>query len=301
MTTYLIQAGPSPTTDFYFANRHLGTEILLKSTPNQYNFTCNDTLIFIRYINKEWINYLKKLPITKRPRLLFFIDDDVFDTAMHVGLPWHYRWKLYCFAARYKKQLQDLGFALWVSTPWLMEKYHTWRPTLCPPQNPYCHAERKDIVFYHGTASHMAEIEWLLPVFEKVVKQNKTITIEVIGNKKVQQLFKQMAEVHVYYPMSWYSYRQLISNAGRIIGLAPLLSTPFNQARSATKFFDITQAGAVGIYADSHVYADTVVHGETGLLLPMDQDIWAEHIVHLAGQPKLRETMWKKARDYIDQ
>ncbi|WP_269900182.1 glycosyltransferase [Paenalcaligenes faecalis] len=274
--------------------------MLLGSSPSQHAISAKDTLIFIRYINKTWLNYLKKLNEKQRPHLVFFIDDDVFDYRMHVGLPWRYRYKLYCFAASYQKQLKKMGFALWVSTPWLQQKYQQWQPVLRPPKNPYNHQKRgKDIVFYHGTASHEAEIEWLAPIFESVLKENKKLNIELIGNRKVQQLFKDMAGVHVYHHMSWYSYRELISSPGRIIGLAPLLQTPFNQARSASKFFDITYAGAVGIYAKSQVYANQITHGENGLLLPMDSKEWVEQILYLAESSSLRAAMWQNAYDSI--
>ena len=140
----------------------------------------------------------------------------------------------------------------------------------------------------------------MAPIFEAVLKENRKLNIELIGNKKVQQLFKDIAGVHVYHPMSWYSYRELISNPGRIIGLAPLLQTPFNLARSASKFFDITQAGAVGIYANSPVYSEQVIHRQNGLLLPMDSRVWAEQILYLADNTDQRMTMWKNAHKCIN-
>lgn len=300
MPTYLVQEGPNPTADFYFTDRDRQYDVWLKSDPNQYTFSAKDTLIFVRYINKAWINYLKKLNESQRPYLVFFIDDDVFDHKMHVGLPLRYRYKMYSLATCYQKQLKNLGFTLWVSTPWLQQKYHQWQPVLRVLQNPHRLRERgKDIVFYHGTASHEAEIEWLLPVFEAVLKQNKQLNIELIGNKKVHRLFKSMEAVHVYHPMSWYSYCQLISGPGRIIGLAPLLETSFNQARSASKFFDITQAGAVGLYADSAVYANKIIHGQTGFLLNMEQERWVESILRLADNPSLCSTIWRNAKNIL--
>ena len=84
--------------------------------------------------------------------------------------------------------------------------------------------------------------------------------------------------------MPWYSYQALISTPGRIIGLAPLLDTAFNDARSATKYFDITQAGAIGIYADHPVYRDSIVHKGNGYLVPMQQDLWVAQILALAHE-----------------
>jgi hypothetical protein len=81
-----------------------------------------------------------------------------------------------------------------------------------------------------------------------------------------------------------------------MVGLAPLLPSAFNQARSATKFFDITQAGAVGIYADHPVYRSMVKNEENGLLLPMDQEVWAEAVLRLGCDDMQRQQLLSGAR-----
>lgn len=301
MTTYLIQEGPNPTADFYFPDRDLQHDLLLGSSPSQHAISAKDTLIFIRYINKTWLNYLKKLNEKQRPHLVFFIDDDVFDYRMHVGLPWRYRYKLYCFAASHQKQLKKMGFTLWVSTPWLLQKYQQWQPVLRPPQNPYVNyfISNKPIVFYHGSASHCEELKWLLPVVESVLINNEDVVFEFIGTKKIKKIFSHLPQVHVYHPMAWASYRELLSKPGRTIGLAPLLDNAFNHARSFTKFFDITYAGAVGIYADTDVYRHKIIHQQNGLLLPMNSDLWAKEILGLLENKELHQKILLNARNSV--
>lgn len=296
MNTYVIQESPNPTADFYFPNRNKKNDIYLNTPPEKCSFLPTDTVIFIRYISARWLRYFRQLAAASCPNLIFFIDDDVFDLNMHRGLPWRYRWKLFHLAAKHKKQLIGLGFSLWVSTPWLQEKYLAWQPKQLEPLNPYIDNSRKEIVFYHGTASHQAEIEWLVPIIEQVTTENNQLVFELIGNKHTQRLFKDIPAVHVYHPMPWYSYCELIRLPGRIIGLAPLLETPFNQARSASKFFDITQAGAIGLYANNAVYAQKITHNQTGFLLAMQQEVWVEHILHLAANPTLRLNILRNAQ-----
>ena len=299
MPTYLIHSGPNPTLDFYFAARSHDHDIHWDEEPSQLEFDATDTLIFIRYINSKWRRYLQRLAVTKRPVIVFFMDDDVLDTSIHKGLPFRYQWKLYKYAARHTKWLKTVGAQLWVSTPWLMQKYHDWNPTYVPPQSPYTNTTEHYTIFYHGSASHEAEIQWLVPVIEHVLKLKPNLNFEIIGAKKIRKLFKNTDRVHVLHPMSWYSYRSLISSSHRCIGLAPLLDTPFNQARSVTKVFDITHAGAVGIYTNHFVYSSIIEHRSNGYLLPMDKEIWVNSIIELTENETMRQEILKRAQETV--
>lgn len=283
MATYIVQAALNPSVDFYFPQRDVSYDISHKVLPNTLNISETDKVVFIRYIPKVWYKYLNKLSVKKRPAIVFFMDDDLFDLSMHKGLPWRYRWKLYFHAGRYQSWLKKMQAQLWVSTPWLAAKYQDWQPVCIAPQNPYSMQKPQKTIFYHGSASHMAEIKWLVPVIEQVLKVNKQLNFEIIGTKKVRDLFKHIDRVYVVHPMSWDSYRAFISTPGRIIGLAPLLDTAFNNARAATKFYDITQAGAVGIYADHPVYREAINHrNDKGYLVSMEQRLWVEKILSIA-------------------
>ena len=297
MATYLIHTGPNPTSDFYFPERNTGNDILLSDVSKVRRFSNTDNLIFIRYINKEWRRYLSQTPAEKRPNIIFFIDDDVFDIKVHKGLSWRYRWKLYNLAARHQEWLKKINAQLWVSTTWLEKKYKDWSAIRLFPKNPYrLENDKKLVIFYHGSASHLMEIKWLYPVIENVLNATNNVTFELIGTAAINRIFKNIKGVHVVHPMTWYSYRDFIQTPGRIIGLAPLLDSPFNHARSASKFFDITQAGAVGIYADSAVYQEKITHLHNGLLVAMQPELWVERILWLVNNPEARMQLWENAR-----
>jgi hypothetical protein len=89
----------------------------------------------------------------------------------------------------------------------------------------------------------------------------------------------------VLHPMRWQTYQAQLDRPGRSIGLAPLLDTSFNRARSHTKFYDITQAGAAGIYAEGPVYEGIVQHDKNGLVLQMEPDKWVQAIIALYENP----------------
>lgn len=296
----IIEQGENPSADFFVLPH------LLKNVEDitRYNLALSPptnvepglSVIFVRYITPQWQRWVEQHG-TQLERVVFFMDDDLFDLSAHAGLPLRYRFKLWRFAYRHQSWLRQVRTELWVSTPWLAEKYARWQPIVLQPQSPYSGLGTQKTLFYHGSASHRAEFKWLYPVFEQVLRQDHSISVELIGNQKVRRQFAALPRVHVLHPMSWLAYQALLARPGRCIGLAPLLDNGFNAARAPTKFFDITQAGAVGIYADHPVYRTLVRHEYNGLLLPMEQQAWIDAILRLSNDEQSRVKMIENARN----
>lgn len=297
MNWLLVEQGANPSSDYFVRPYLAASEVRrfnLASLPAADTAIDGASLIFVRYLTLQWQRWVEQHR-SRLGRLVFFMDDDLFDASAHAGLPMRYRWKLYRLARRHQAWLRRMGAELWVSTDWLAAKYQTWQPKVLAPQSPYIDCVPQKTFFYHGSASHMQEIRWLLPVVEEVLQRDAGFSFELIGNLKIRKIFAHLPRVHVLQPMSWSAYQALVSRPGRMIGLAPLLPSSFNQARSATKFFDITQAGAVGIYADHPVYQNVIEHNNNGLLLPMDQQVWADSLLGIAHNEHFRFEMLRNA------
>jgi len=251
------------------------------------------SVVFVRYVPKHWVRLIEAVRPQLR-RLAFFMDDDVLDVRASAGMPLRYRLKLARLAAWRSGWLHRQGVELWVSTPWLQQKYAVWQPRLILP-SPVTQAGDIRRFFYHGSASHAAEIGWLRPVVEAVLERDERLSFEVVGGKEVYRLYRGLPRVSVVHPMKWPAYQAFLAMSGRHIGLAPLIDTPFNHARSCTKFFDVTRCGAVGIYSSGSACAEFVTHGVDGLLLPLDQQVWVEGILNLARDEPLRQNLLRNA------
>lgn len=298
---WIIQAGDNPSTDFFIKPELCNADVQV--------FNCFDlppssapesrfSLVFVRYLSKAWIRWVER----NRGRideLIYFMDDDLFDLTSHKGLSLTYRWKLYYNALRYRDWLQKAGVKLWVSTPWLANKYHEWQPKLLKAKSPYADSHGLKTVFYHGSSSHLDEMLWLLPVIGEALDQDRSLAFEIIGGQKVRNLFSGLPRVNVLHPMNWESYKALCSRSRHTIGLAPLLNSSFNQARSFTKYYDITQVGAVGIYADHDVYRTAIRHRDNGLLVPMEPELWINAILELSHSVTERERMLENSRNSL--
>jgi len=294
---YLVDEQDNPSTDFFVlpALKDQGCGVIrcgFADLPTADDLT-GAVVVFVRYVPTGWA----KLVEAVRPKLanvVFFMDDDVLDINASAGMPWRYRLKLARLAAWRLKWLQRQQAQLWVSTPYLLKKYVVWQPKLVLPSSVDGLAVRR--VFYHGTASHGAEIRWLRPVMEAALACDQNLVFEIVGGNDVQRLYRGLPRVNVVHSMKWTAYQAFLSLQGRHIGLNPLQATPFNQARSYTKFFDITRCGAVGIYAPDSACAEVVSHELDGLVVAQDQEAWVSAILKLAHDEPLRQTLLRNAK-----
>lgn len=294
----LVEERNNPSTDYFITpalafNGYRVTHFDFSNHPDPDDL--NDAVvIFIRYVPPNWV----KLIDDHRNRLnglIFFMDDDVLDFKASLGMPWRYRYKLARLSALRAKWLKRQRAEMWVSTPYLQQKYASWAPKLVLP-SPVEAAKEGIRVFYHGSpATHKAEIAWLHPVMEKVLKGNDKISFEIIGGADVNRLYRDLPRVNVIHPMKWPSYQSFISVGTRHIGLAPQLDIPFNHARSYTKFFDINRCGAVGIFSPNSASADMANHNVDGLIIDLKQEDWAEAILKLANEGSLRSQLYENA------
>lgn len=256
-------------------------------------------VVFVRYLPAAWRERVAAMRASLAGVALF-MDDDLLDPGASRGMPWRYRYKLYRLAARHREWLRQQQVRVWVSTPWLEQKYAGWDPLRIPPQ---ALASRPPVrrVFYHGSASHDAEVRWLRAVMEQVLCTDQRIVFEIIGGRDVQRLYRGLPRVTVVHPMKWLAYQAFMDMPGRQIGLAPLVDLPFNRARSCTKFFDITRCGAVGLYTEATYCASVVRHGIDGLVLPLHPDAWAESILALlADEPRRLELLGNARAALLD-
>lgn len=298
---YLVEEHANPSSDFFVlpAAAALGLRVIRRGfheLPNASELH-GAVVIFVRYVPPAWARLIE----TVRPllgRLIFFMDDDLLDAGASAGLPWRYRFKLARLVAWRRPWLQRQGVELWVSSPYLREKYAAWGAKLVLPM-PLPSALESRRVFYHGSASHRAEIHWLRPVLEEVLRRDERVSFEIGGGRAVYRLYRGLPRVTVVHPMQWPAYQATLAWPGRHIGLAPLLDSPFNRARSWTKFFDITRSGAVGIYPPNSVYAEVVRDGVDGLVVDLHEEAWVKTILRLAGDEPFRQKLLCNAEQRV--
>lgn len=253
-----------------------------------------------RYVD---LKQLKQLHTHKRQgvKTIYFMDDDLLDPFAWGGLPWRYRFKLFSQACVYQRRILALVDEVWVSRPYLQNKYAHLNPMLViakpTPATTQAQHDSTVLVCYHATASHAAEFTWLLPIMQEVLERNPRVHFELFADAHTAKLFRPLPRTAVLHPMAWPQYLAYTQSRQADIGLAPLLPSRFNAARGATKCMDNARMGAVGIYTDVPPYSDHVRHGWNGFLLPNDPAAWVQTILVLAEDSAQREQMRIAAND----
>ena len=261
------------------------------------------------------------------------MDDDLLDWKALLDIPLPYAFRLWRKATSKRKWLLSSCTELWVSTPYLANKYAAWNPRLLRPIASGPLLERSwistsvnslapslsayeavsaavasfaaDLQFvricYHGTWSHRDDMKWLAPVIAEVQRRCPNTVFEVIGGDRVARIFKGLPRVLVLPTMAWPDYLKHTQTVHQDIGLSPLRDTLFNRGRGPIKFFDYARAGAVGVYSAGPAFSDFVSNGVDGFVLENDPALWVERIVELVNMPKLRQNMadaaWHKVLD----
>lgn len=301
---WIVEERPNPSTEYYilpaltfwgYTDKINIHQFPPKVPPKQEVF-----LYFVRYITPYWVNFVKKNRGFIK-KIIYFMDDDLFDIKSWIGLPLRYQKKLFFKAYIWKKWLIKSKAIFMVSTPYLAEKYNFLNPIYIPPYPFYELTDLKPkdtqdihspIIFYHGTASHMKELYWLYDVIKDVIQANKKAIFELICDNKVLKNFKSLEKVIIFLPMNWNLYKEFLFRGNRDIGLVPLLDYPFNLARSYTKFFEVVASGGVGIYSEESYYREIISNGIDGLLVRTKKDEWKEAIFLLIRDEALRKKLY---------
>jgi len=305
---WVVEEAPNPTTEYYIlpALKFWGysDRIKILNYPPEKTIREKISIIFVRYITKDWVDFVERNKDLVK-KILYFMDDDLFDVRSGRGLPLRYIKKIFFKAYIWKKWLLKSKAIFMVSTPYLAEKYNYLDPILIPPypfyeiENLMLIKNKKEnfnidnfIIFYHGTSSHLKEICWLYEVIKYVIQLNKKVIFELIYDKKVFKKLKTLEKVIMFLPMRWNIYKEFLLRGIRDIGLVPQLNYPFNLARSYTKFFEIVASGGVGIYSEESYYKEIISNEIDGLLVRSKKEDWIEAILLLIKDESLRKNLY---------
>lgn len=290
---YVVEECENPSTSFFIAPflHKMGIQ------ARYYGFTdlppCGAAalVIFVRYVPhawQKWVNHNR----ADLSGVALFIDDDLLDARATIDMPLLYRWKIWRLSTSCYNWLRRTHVSLWVSTPYLQRKYSSWPAQLLLP-SASCVGSSDGLVriFYHGTASHAAEMAWLKQIIQSVYEKDPRIIFELVGGSNVRRDWRRFPNVIIVHPMKWATYKSYSELCNRDIGLAPLLDLPFNRSRSYTKFFDITRSNAVGIFSEHPAFHGVIDHGVNGLVATNNPDDWVCAILTLAHNSDLRNRL----------
>ncbi len=305
---YIFDEKQNPSTDYYlipaFEICGLSVSRVNIWTDEYPEIEEGDSVAVVRYLNKRLVKFLRRNK-KKIERLIYFMDDGLLDLGALKDLPVKYAFRIFKKAYLYKEVLKDLDAETWVSTYYLSEKYKDHKTKVIYPyplniiETPGIE-DMSYVVFYHGTSSHKKEIRWLSHIAERLSFTSTQSLFEILLDKGNLKYFKGLKNIISLRPLEWEDYLKFSSLRYRTIGLVPLFDYEFNRGRSWIKFFDITRSGAVGIYSQYAPYAGLIRDFQSGVVLPMEPELWVKAILELLKNEEERRKLYKNALHLVE-
>lgn len=286
----LVQPGANPSAAYYLRERIGAASCCtanLRARHADVPALDGHSIVFCRYVNRAWAERLRRAR-GRVGRIALFVDDDLDELLRTPGVPYRYRWRVWHRHQRHRAALRELVDEVWTSTEVLAARWSGWTTRVLPPIPPTLpplgrRPDRPPTLAFHATAQHRAELDWLLPVLEGVLRAVPEAVCEIRGLGVGERRLRRLPRTRVLPQLPWPAYAADPGSAD--VAVAPLVPNRLNAARSHTKLFDIARLGAAAVVATGSSYAGPVRHGEDALCLPLDHATWIEAVSELLRAP----------------
>jgi len=162
--------------------------------------------------------------------------------------------------------------------------------------------EDKIIIGYQGSSTHYSDLisTGVLYALRRIVNEFDNVFVNIVGCiiddfklylPKDRITFTSGATDHKQWRKVW-------QKLDFDIGIAPLLNSGFNRAKSSIKYYEYSLRKIPAVYSWIDPYLDVVKENETGFLA-QDEEEWYEKIKWLVSNQVLRKKMGQVARDDV--
>lgn len=160
----------------------------------------------------------------------------------------------------------------------------------------------KTVIGWHGSITHNADLEMVFPVLERIMKEDKSVHLELMGGIKKEyalEVFKNwdldLLNRLKIIPgtQAWYNFPYHLMKQKWDIGIAPLIDDKFNRSKSHIKWLEYTMKHIPTVASNVEPYRG-ITEGVTGLLCDTPDD-WYTKLKLLIKDKKLRTKLSKNA------
>jgi glycosyltransferase involved in cell wall biosynthesis len=155
--------------------------------------------------------------------------------------------------------------------------------------------EKRVVLGWGGSASHIPDLRILSGVVEQIVAQDPRVEFHCHGLREVP--FAKHERIHVLPGVPLAEYPGLVATFD--IGLVPLLDTQENRRKSDLKVLEYGAAGLPVVASKVALYERSVRQGESGFLVGSAKD-WLKGIRRLVADPELRATAGAAGRRFAE-
>jgi len=153
------------------------------------------------------------------------------------------------------------------------------------------------ILGWVGSPTHYDDLKLLKRPIAQILRKNKNVKLRVMGclpdfwaGHPQIELRNDYAEIR--------DWPKTMAKLNIDIGLAPLVTRPFNLGKSNLKWIEYSALQIPGVYSNMGEYKKTIVHNETGLVSNSDLE-WEYNIQKLIDNESLRKSIGKQAKQKV--
>lgn len=236
--------------------------------------------------------------------LVFEIDDNIFDVSK--SSPSYQYWFPGSPLFEIAELLMRNADALTVSTEALKQVYapfndHIYVLPNCQDIDDWKNIvrpkpEKKLVVGWAGGSSHYDDLYMIRRPLKKFLRNYPNAVFRIIG--ALPDFLKDHPQVEfrkdIVHVSDW---PKKLAELNFDIGLAPVVTRPFNEGKSSIKWQEYSML-KIPTIASPITYGEDIVHGATGLL-PRDEDQWYYYLCKLVDEPHTRDMLGQLAYNNV--
>lgn len=279
---------------------HTQTYSVLDETVSENNPKW-DVLVTQRQAEPKILEWTRRMKEQHKLKHIYEIDDDVYHVEHHSAFaPYYTKERI--------KQIQNFMSAadcITVSTEALKRLYTPLNPNIVVIPNavdydiikdiqPMLKMSHEIIIGWSGSASHLKDLENVMPAVRDVLLSNKNIVFQIGGwiNCPLLEDLPQDQVRKLPWTNDMSEYFKTIKSVD--IGLCPLADTKFNEGKSNLRVIEYGAAGVPVIASAVGPYADTIKDGKHGILIKSSGKEylrWKSALNTLINDVKLRKAL----------
>lgn len=260
MDVIIIGETKSSTVDIYFKLRAPDFKSYVELDANSSDLLSElkaiysgQVILFVRHIIPDVFKWLEH---QENYQAIYFTDDNIADLIKDKTFPFHYRRRNFLRYWKYKKYIKKC--TQWVSTKVLAEQKSLPNDCVLPPLFKPKTTKTMITYCYHGSMSHVREIEFIKQIAEIIQNKYDNTLLEIYGDFSIKRQFEHIPRVRILHPIDWDSYYYHTCLTHVDIALVPLFDTEINRARSEAKSLDVLRMEAFGIFSPHCLISDSL-------------------------------------------
>lgn len=170
-------------------------------------------------------------------------------------------------------------------------------PNMLPPEHWQVTRERPEgydtvAIGWAGSVARDRDLAIVGSVIPQLLDTYPNVVL-LVASGSPSTVFPPHERIRTLQPLRIEQYPTLLAQFD--IGIAPVVDSRFNQAKSDLKFIEYGMVGLPVVASDVESYTHSIKHGENGFLATNDKD-WLKFLRRLIENPDLRESLGQAAK-----